>query len=199
MSSQLEPSQSGHVRSTANTETSQETGPSQEAVFEILSNERRRYVLHALRKRQSPIKLGQLAEQVAAWENNTDISDITYNQRKRVYSALQQSHLPKMERAGAIEFDKDRGTIVPSDDLSKFDIYLEVVPNTRRPHTQYYLGLATFGTTVVFLAAFDVGPFAFVADIMWALLVTVLFGSAAVLDLQTARDKKIEPEVNGDR
>jgi DNA-binding transcriptional ArsR family regulator len=182
------------VGSASKTSPTEDASPSQDAVFEVLSNERRRYVVHALRERESPVELGPLAEQIAAWENDTSVTDVTYDQRKRVYTALQQSHLPKMENAGAVEFDKDRGTIVPSDELSEFDLYLEIVPNTRRPHTQYYLGLTAVSLVVSTLVVLDLGPFVYLTDIVWALVLTLLFGVTAGIDRQTSHARKIGPD-----
>lgn len=79
--------------------------------FEILKNERRRIVLRYLEDADETIKLRELADQVTAIENDTDVEAITSEERKRVYVGLYQFHLPKMAKMGIIEYDQDRGDI----------------------------------------------------------------------------------------
>lgn len=79
--------------------------------FEILKNERRRIVLQYLREETETVKLNELADQVTAIENDTDVGSITSEERKRVYVGLYQFHLPKMDKMGVVEYDQDRGDI----------------------------------------------------------------------------------------
>lgn len=160
--------------------------PTQDAVFEVLSNARRREVIRALREREE-VPLGQLAEQVAAWENDTTVQGVTYDQRKRVYTALQQSHLPKMDEAGAVQFDKDRGTVEPAQDIAEFDIYLEVVPGTELPRSEYYVALGAVGLALAAVVAMHVYPFTLVADLAWAAMPVVAFGLSSLVHLYVTR------------
>jgi hypothetical protein len=84
---------------------------SYDQIFSVLSNHRRRYVLHALRNEGGSSTLGHLARQVAAWENDVEPGEVTRKQRKRIYTALRQTHLPMMARTGAIRYDSARGTV----------------------------------------------------------------------------------------
>lgn len=82
-----------------------------ESVFNILRNSRRRAVLDHLRTGDGASTLKELAEQIAAEENNLDVDQLSSQQRKRVYISLYQNHLKKMAEAGFIEYDSDRGTV----------------------------------------------------------------------------------------
>jgi len=53
-----------------------DTGLTQDVLFDILSSTRRRYVLHVL-KTEGEMELTELAEYVAARENDTGIEDLT--------------------------------------------------------------------------------------------------------------------------
>jgi DNA-binding transcriptional ArsR family regulator len=90
-----------------------ETTELKDRMFETLSNPRRREALRYLRMYEddSPVLIRDLAEQIAAWENDISPVEVTYKQRKRVYTSLYQSHLPRLHRYGFIEYDADRGTI----------------------------------------------------------------------------------------
>lgn len=88
-----------------------ETEVTLDVMFEILKNSRRRLVLEYLQGREGQAKLSDLADQVTAAENDTDVDSITSTERKRVYVGLYQFHLPKMDDMGIIHFDQDRGTV----------------------------------------------------------------------------------------
>ncbi|WP_135662370.1 DUF7344 domain-containing protein [Halorhabdus rudnickae] len=95
-------------------------------VFEILKNQRRRYVLRYLSDIDGQVRLGELAEQIAAWEYEKDVRQISSQERKRVYVGLYQSHLPKMDDAGVISYNKSRGTIEIGENIAFFEQYLPV-------------------------------------------------------------------------
>ena len=85
-------------------------------------------MIHLLQYRDESMELGPLAERVAAWEYETDPERVTSQQRKTVYTALQQRHLPRMDEAELLTFDSRAGTVAPANTLSDLDIYTEVVP-----------------------------------------------------------------------
>ena len=94
-------------------------------IFHILQTQRRRHALRYLKEHDNPVEMRDLAEQVAAWENDTTVQALASDERQRVYIALYQSHLPKLDSEGIIEYNKSRG-IVERDDLAdEFDPYLE--------------------------------------------------------------------------
>ncbi|MFC7174176.1 hypothetical protein ACFQL0_14140 [Haloplanus litoreus] len=124
------------------------TEPTEQEVFDILSNRRRRYALYAL-LRDETATIGSLADQIAAWENGCAVNEVTPTERKRVYTALQQSHLPKLERTGLVSFDRDSGRVTPTDAADELDIYLEVVGEEQLSWDQYYLGLSAVSAAVV--------------------------------------------------
>lgn len=93
-------------------------------IFGILRNQRRRYVLKCLKVTEETIALRDLAEQVAAWECDKQIEQVTAKERKRVYVGLYQSHLPKMADVSAISYDKRAGYIEPGERFDRFTHYL---------------------------------------------------------------------------
>ena len=50
---------------------------SQDLVSDILSSPRRRCVLYCLRETGGPVPLNELSGEVAAWENNRPVEDLT--------------------------------------------------------------------------------------------------------------------------
>jgi len=97
---------------------------STDEVFALLSNERRRNVLRHLSTNGGEVRLRELATSIAAEENDVDPVEVTYAQRKRLYTSLYQSHLPRMERSGVIEYDRNSGAVTLSPAADTFDAYL---------------------------------------------------------------------------
>jgi len=94
-------------------------------VFEILKNQRRRYVLQYLGEIDETVSMSDLAEEIAAWENGKEVSQLSSSERKRVYVGLYQCHLPKMDSMGVVSFNKPRGRIERGPNADVFDQYLE--------------------------------------------------------------------------
>ncbi|ELZ80265.1 hypothetical protein C453_19345 [Haloferax elongans ATCC BAA-1513] len=158
---------------------------SRDEVYGLLSNHRRRYALHAIKQGDGPTELSNLAEQVAAWENGKSVREVTSTERHRVYTSMQQTHLPALERAGVITHDN--GTITLTEQATDLDVYLDVVPGNSIPWAEYYLGLSAVAISLV--AAVWVGVFpAWIPQLVWAAVISLLFmGSAAYHVYQNRR------------
>jgi DNA-binding transcriptional ArsR family regulator len=154
-----------------------ETGPSVDAtpsrdeLFHVLRNRRRRFAIHYLEHHTEPVDVGDLATQVAAWENEVAVEEVTSAQRRRVYNALQQTHIPELEDTGIVE--TERREVELSDYAEDLDIYMEVVPGEDIPWSEYYLGLGAVGTAAIAVTWLDVGPFAAVPDATVGLFLAV--------------------------
>lgn len=93
-------------------------------VFELLKNHRRRSVLKHLRD-HGETPLGDLAEAIAAEENETTVADLSADERKRVYIGLYQTHLPKMDGAGVVNYDQNRGLVSSGPAIDQLLRYIE--------------------------------------------------------------------------
>ncbi|QWC20226.1 hypothetical protein [Halorubrum sp. 2020YC2] len=137
------------------TET-RENGLSQDALFSLLSNPRRRYILQYLNRTGETIRLQALAAEVAAWENETEPEALTNKQQKRLYVSLYQTHIPKLEEAGIVEYDGDTGEIRLTDRGSDLNRYLDAdAPegDGGRPWGRYYLLITLAGALAYGLVA----------------------------------------------
>lgn len=171
-----------------------------DAIFDVLSNARRRYAIEYLKRHEAgdEIELSDLVDYITACENDVSIAEVDYKQRKRVYSSLRQTHLPKLADCNLIEYDRDRGTIALSDAVSEVQMHLEYVPENDIPWCYHYLGLAVILGGVVALVWFGVYPFADLSTVAFGGVVTVIFGASAVVHtLHTKRNELgSEVEVN---
>ena len=164
---------------------------SRDRIFEILSNSRRRRVIRYLKANADvpEVRIRDLAEQLAAWENETAISDVTYKQRKRVYTSLYQSHLPKMAKYGFIEYDKDRGTVALTPETEALDVYLEIVPGGELSWSDFWLGLSA--VAVAFATAAWSGAIPLVSSWQVAFLLAITFLVTSVVHAVYTRRNKL--------
>lgn len=171
------------IVSLAREPTEREDDPrvSEDEIFTMLSNRRRRYVVHALSQDEADHDLGSLAEQVAAWEHEVDVGELSYKKRKRTYTALQQTHLPKMDDVGLIEFDKHRGEVSPTESLAEVDVYLEVVSGNDIPWSKYYLGLCGLATTILIGLWVDNPLVTAISAPDWTVFVVAMFAVSAAV------------------
>lgn len=77
-------------------------------VLQILVDDRRRYALEFLASQPTgeTVSLSDLADVVAARENDCSLQEVTSTQRKRVYIALYQRHSDSMSEI--VDIDTDR-------------------------------------------------------------------------------------------
>jgi len=153
-------------------------------VFEILKNSRRREVIHYLRDHEpgERVPLGELAEHVAAIENDTTTDALTSSQRKRVYVGLYQCHLPKMDDMGVVDFNQDRGHVALAPQSECLAEYLDrPTEDAGVDWYRYYgvisaIGIAILGisigvglasSVVLTLLGLLVGTFAFCSACHW--------------------------------
>jgi len=177
---------------------------SSDLAYSVLADKRRRYAVHYLKQRAEPVPLRDLAEQVAAWENDKPVAALSSKERKRVYIAMYQSHLNTLAKEGIVDYDADRGMVSISDAFADLDVYLEVVPGGTIPWSLYYVGLSVVDGLLLLVAWLDLWPFGAVPDLTWGGVVLVSFAASAfVQTYQTRRmrfgDEVPPPELQGGR
>lgn len=155
---------------------------SQDIAFELLSCPRRRYVMHYLKQRPTePVAIRDLVRQVAAWENDVTAATVTRDQRMRVYTALRQSHLPKLADGGVIRFDRNRGVVELTDAASELEVYLDVVPHDDISWSKYYAGLGVLCTGFLLGMWANIVPFGAIDPLAGAGIITALFTVSATV------------------
>jgi hypothetical protein len=172
------------------------TEVSEDELFDVLANRRRRFAVHLLkREEKAETRIGDMAEQIAAWENGVDTTEITGSERKRVYTALQQSHLPKMDDAGVVEFNKDRGIVKPTPALQNVELYMDVVEGKEIPWSTYYLGLSGVAAALTGAVWLGAWPFTLWPDIAWTVAIVVALAFSAVTHKYYTTEMKVgQPE-----
>lgn len=157
-------------------------------IFEILSNSRRRHLIHTLHQRGGEAALSELADRIAAAEHDIPLSEISTDQRRRVYISLYQTHLPKLEEYGIVDYDEDDKTVRLADRVDRVDHYLYIDERSSRRWWVYYASLSAAGLIVVAGTWVDLYPVSLVSTALIAQVVAVAFVVlAAVHYLATRR------------
>lgn len=165
--------------------------PSRDEVFTALSNRRRRNVITYLKEHGDDARVRDIAEQLAAWENDLEISEVTYKQRKRVYTALHQSHLPKLAESGFIAYESDRGIVSLTDESRQLEVYLEIVSKNEILWSEYYAGLALVCGLLVVAAWIGTPPFAAISGYAYAGAFALLFGLSGIVHRTITRQNRV--------
>lgn len=187
MSTKGEPSGSGfHATDGIRDET-----PPMDDLYDVFSNRRRRYTLHYLRQTDGRVDFSELAEQIAAWERGKERQEVTSDERKYAYSALQQRHLPKMHDLGLLEYDKRAGSVEPTPVLNEIDVYAEVVEADNVPWGVYFPALSGIHTVLLALVGFDIAPLTVFSDFEWALLFVSSFVVSSLVFLYDTKRMKL--------
>lgn len=130
---------------------SHENELSPDAVFELLSNPRRRFIIAFLRQADEPVDIKEFVRQIAALENGVPLDELTDSQEKRIHVSLYQTHIPKLEDAGVLEYDPDWGLVTPGDAIRDVERYVPKHDVQRVPWKRVYatVALAAFGVYAV--------------------------------------------------
>ena len=150
-------------------------------VLEVLSNQRRRYAIHYLKRRDGdPVAVSELTDWVASWENGKEIDALSHRERKRVRNALRQFHLPKMDEYGFVEYDAQRGVIELTEAASDANFYVDSLTGRDIPWGVYYLGLSVASVVCLLGIWAGVYPISLLSPLHFGVfLVTALSVSSA--------------------
>jgi hypothetical protein len=135
-------------------------------IHDILRNDRRRNVIKCLQDHGREVSLRDLAEEIAGTE--TGESPPPSNIRDSVYVSLHQTHLPKLDDAGIVDYDSDRKIISLERPAKQVDLYMEVVTRYGVTWATYYRALGTVSLLSVVLASTETPLISAVDPLLWA-------------------------------
>ena len=183
-------------------DSTEEAELSLDDLFFTLQNERRRLVLKYLSESEQVVEMRDVAEQVAAWEHDTTLAALTSDERQRVYIALYQSHLPKLDKVGLIEYNQSRGIIEQTERMEQIVPYLEADAEAREderaeeiaesatdeaaatdaPTTweRYFTGVTVFNMVLVGSVWAGIQPVASIGSLGLAALITAIYAALTI-------------------
>lgn len=123
-------------------------------VYEILANPRRRGTIRHLTDTAGgrTVSLRDLAAAIAAEEAGQ--SPPPRSCRESVYNSLHQTHLPKLDELGIVEYDREGRTVSVRDSAREIDRYMELLTPYGFTWDEYYrtIGIAALVSIVASLA-----------------------------------------------
>jgi hypothetical protein len=156
---------------------------SKDDTFHILQNERRRRVLQYLAGADGAVDMRDIAEQVAAWEHDTTVQQLTSDQRQRVYIALYQSHLPKLADFGLITYNRSRGVVERTPLADQITWYLDE-ENTAEGTTatldewvRYYVGATVLSLLLIGAVWVELVPSSLLSNVGLGVVITLLYAA----------------------
>jgi hypothetical protein len=197
------PDTSGNGGGADDGDGSVETSISDDELFHLLQNSRRRAVIRYLRGREGPIRMRDVAEQVAAWEHDTTVAHLSSDERQRVYIALYQSHLETLEDAGVIDYNKPRGVIHPRPLLDRVAIYIDAgrrvragdaekadddTGNAHDGWTRRYVGVSVVGSLLLVGTTIDITGLGTLSTFGTSVLILLAFSALTLAKLALEGD-----------
>ena len=85
---------------------------------------------------------------VASRENETTVEEVTDEERQRVYISLYQTHLPKLESAGLVQYDEEERNVTLVSDVADRGFFW-MQPEATRSWTRYYGTLGVLGWVLI--------------------------------------------------
>ena len=152
---------------------SEQAEMNKDLVFEILSSARRRRLLYHLYNRNGVATLRELAYDVAVDETGEPVEDEV---EKRLYISLYQTHIPKLEDAGIIEYDSDTREVKMTKQIHKIQNVLESEDlGEERAWVRYYaiVGIAGLALAILITVGFLELSAGIVAGVLAMLLLLV--------------------------
>jgi hypothetical protein len=163
-------------------------------MFEILSNQRRRSVIHHLKQRGGRVELRELSAQLASWETGKPIDQLEGIERKRIYTSLQQFHLPKMHTNDVIEYDDKQGVVELTAAADSLDVYLDVVGKNDIPWSKYYTCLSALSVALTIGVWFDFYPLTILPDVSWVAFMATVFAISSLAHVYENRRTRLGSE-----
>lgn len=158
-------------------------------------------LLYYLRENGGSATVKELAEQIAALENDLEVGELQHQQQKRVYVSLYQTHVPKLEETGIIEYDESQGMVRLTARAGEFDSYLTTDSESEYPWQFHYFGLAMVGGLLFVLSSVGVPGFAALSTVWLGVVLMALFALSAGVQYWTHKKQQqkiptelLEPE-----
>ena len=99
--------------------------PSPDEVFSVLADRRRRVIVASLLAGDNSVPVDSLVADVMV---TTDVSpDEASETRSQIAMKLQHVHLPKLETADLVEWDRDHEVVAPTDHLAALESLVDTV------------------------------------------------------------------------
>ena len=102
-------------------------------VFDVLSEERRRYALYYLEQQDGPVPIEELIKQIAAWETNGSADTIPEEKFRDVGLEFYHIDLPKTADLQYVQYDAGTGEVELTGAPPRVDAIISIARVIERP------------------------------------------------------------------
>lgn len=159
-------------------------------IHDVLRNARRRLTIERLRESGGTLSVRELSEQIAADE--TGETPPPRNIRQSVYVSLHQTHLPKLDDLGIVDYDADSKTVDLRERAADLEAYTRLANGGDPPWALFYLGVGLLGLLTMGLVLLGVPLVSAVPPALWAILYLLAVVVAAAVQLGGADSSPLE-------
>lgn len=102
-------------------------------IFDVLSEERRRYALYYLEQQDSPVPIDEVVEQIAEWETNGAAEYIPEEKFDRIELEFYHQDLPKTSDLQYLWYDRETERIELTGAPPEVDAIISIAKVIERP------------------------------------------------------------------
>lgn len=96
-----------------------------DAVSDLLSCRRRRYVVECLNQFDAPISLADLADECVEMEHGTCLESIPAETVMQTYMSLYHAHIPELADAHIVQYDQESDSVALGPNVSQIESHLD--------------------------------------------------------------------------
>ncbi|WP_232702435.1 DUF7344 domain-containing protein [Halobacterium wangiae] len=101
-----------------------------DALMDVLSHARRRFVVACLAEYETPLTLPDVADELAVWEYDARITEVPADAVAAIHADLYHTHVPKMADAGVVDYNPERELVALAEPSRELATYVEL-PSVR--------------------------------------------------------------------
>lgn len=154
---------------------------SEDEIYGVLSNRRRRFVIHALKRKKEPVDIAELSVHITAWEMGIDLEEVDYEDQRSVYSTLKRTHLPNLEEKNLVTVDREEKLVRTTSNLESLEIYVEALNSKEIPWSLYYVGLAGVAIALLLAVTVEAPIFGALEPLEMGIFTVTAFGMSSVV------------------
>ncbi len=109
--------------------------PHLDTIFELLSEERRRYVLYYLEEQGTEVPVDELVAKVADWESDESKDEIPPEKFREVKISLEHTDLPKTADVEFIKYDAEDDMVQINGTSMEFDAVINLAKVIEEPRS----------------------------------------------------------------
>lgn len=139
---------------------------SDEEIHDVLRNKRRRLVIDILQSENEPVSVRELSEEIGSVES--DSNPPPRNIKQSVYVSLLQTHLPKLDELGIIDYESNGKMVSVDGGLQDVTFFMETIPKYGISRIEYYAALGVLGVLTTFAAQIGAPVISAFTPLTWA-------------------------------